>query len=412
MCIEESANGLPFTRRPSSHASAYVLSVTAERVGSSHVPRAWSTSTVASHFAASVLLAKVSGAVRSRPSALIGLSDGHPRHAGELHDFVSGMEHGDAVIGMVRVADSDEVLVGTVVGSYEYRPDIRPDEPHQRTVEWHGRATRAQVAAAGVELPPGLSRLAIGRLEDGRLAHSIRSSPSQEKPARQVGEAAARVSSLPAGPLAVSDIPLRSFGPLHWIDLGYAAEAVVACPEEPPCRHHTVHRYLLDVALPSPTPDGPHILIVGANPSCPDRPQPGGRSPRFVLNVSTLAASVGAASCGVVNLLTRRTASLDHLEMLVRNHPDAEMVGGRQQGILDAALERADLVVLAYGHGPRGGKVGARMIAEKESLLRRLRGHDAPLTATVGPRESHPSRNWGGLPQPPPAPSAVTFTNP
>jgi hypothetical protein len=102
------------------------------------------------------------------------------------------------------------------------------------------------------------------------------------------------------------------------------------------------------------------VLIVGVNPTCPDVPH---RRNTTFQQARRLARGVGAASCALVNLATRRTANQDELLM----HPEGDIVGPRQDRMLRRALAQADLVVLAYGRLP--GPVGELLRPHRDRLM-------------------------------------------
>lgn len=55
------------------------------------------------------------------------------RKAGEIRNFVAAIEEDDLVLA----ADGARLLgVGRVTGGYQYNPDLAPDSPHHRPIEW------------------------------------------------------------------------------------------------------------------------------------------------------------------------------------------------------------------------------------------------------------------------------------
>jgi hypothetical protein len=132
--------------------------------------------------------------------------------------------------------------------------------------------------------------------------------------------------------------------------------------------------------LPESNPDGPNIVVVGSNPTCPDTPAPNNVTFR---NVLTFARVVRAASVGMVNVASRRSASFDDLRRL----PADQRVGPRQQLMLREAFRLADLVVLASGPEP-----AKRMPAEWAKLTDLLAAEQKRclVVASVEGRLLHP----------------------
>lgn len=180
-------------------------------------------------------------------------------------------------------------------------------------------------------------------------------------------------------------VPRRLGRPGAWLD-PQRVRADRQCPRGM-CFDHTEHRYQLEVTLPDAQPDGPNVLVVGVNPTCPDVDSPGNQPDR---QARRLGRGVQAASCGMVNLATLRTGEASDL----LDHPASEIVGPRQGEALGWALSQADLVVLA--HGRLEGRL-ADALASGYALLRehlaveQVRGL---IIAQVGDFPSHPWP-WG-----------------
>jgi len=315
---------------------------------------------------------------------------GDSRHPSELHRFVTEPRLGETVLGITTVDQSRDVLVGVIAGDYEFRPDLRAGQPHQRRVGWQDRLNRLDLEGQGIRFPTR-EVVALARLVGGR----VRSTPAlPARPVRSPWAKVARAAPPDAGtrpPLDPRTVPHRQRGPRTWTDEEHAVAPRMTCPTGT-CCDHTEHRYLLDVPLPKPIGGGPHVLVVGTNPSCPDD-----LSARFLGSVRDLADDLGAASCGIVNLLSRRTRSVALLKQQLEADPDLDLVGGRQRQVLEAAVHRVDLVVLAHGVTRHGGEFGRQLEAHKQALHEFLREPGAPVAAHVGDRTSHPSRHWDRL---------------
>jgi len=84
----------------------------------------------------------------------------------------------------------------------------------------------------------------------------------------------------------------------------------------------------------------------------------------------------------------------------LRSVPANGLVGPRQPAVLRAALNAADVVVLAHGVGGHPGQVGAAFARERDRLHDVLRRRPTgPSVLTVGERETHP-RSWSFDPRP------------
>lgn len=292
-------------------------------------------------------------------------------------------------------ARREDVLIGTAAGTYRYDPELDPEHPHVVDVEWLGRRPRAAVVAAGVVIP-GIAVTAIGPLHlPAETRAELASAPLRDPhvaPRVARPRAAGRHAPAPApappsegrecGADVLASLPRRSSGPVSWRDP--VPEPPVPCDHPSSrCRQHTQHRYWLEVELRQPDPRGPNVLVVGANPTCPDRP---------ALNNTTydrvrrLGDELGAASLGMVNLATRRTAGVAGL----RQVPAEERVGPRQPEVLREALARADLVVLATG-----SEITALLpdqVSALSALLREEVARGLVVVEPVGLPTTHPMR--------------------
>lgn len=286
---------------------------------------------------------------------------GNRGHAEALHAFASLIRPGHLVLGVVSKVE--DVLVGTVTGDYRHEPGLRPDEPHTLAVEWGTRTSRRELRSRGTGLP-GWPVRAVARLDPDPEALAVLAAHAAA-PADQVARSRS-LSRSPAptdpGPPALADLPgaPRRLGrPADWTDHGPPR---TPCPPASPALASR-HRYVMPVCFAAAA-GGPNLLVIAANPSCPDD------EGTFVRQVRNLAEAWGAASCGVVNLVTRRTLSVP---LLAHVAPD-DLVGPRQRPTLHRALRQADVVVLAHGGTPAPARSAAALAhaAERDHLYARL----------------------------------------
>lgn len=67
--------------------------------------------------------------------------------AGQIFRFACGISEGDYVLTYIK--DSREILIGRVIGPYEFRPDLfSPDYPQVRHVQWLKRVSRDDFSTA------------------------------------------------------------------------------------------------------------------------------------------------------------------------------------------------------------------------------------------------------------------------
>ncbi len=287
-----------------------------------------------------------------------------------------------------------DVLIGTVTEEYVYRDDLVPEHPHTFAVAWGSQIPRSLLDDAGMLWPPravvaitdvdlplaalGVVERAAAGEESGApgLRRRGRSSPTPSISAgRRRGVGVCGVDLL-------AGVPRRMGRPASWVDASLASEErVVPCPVDR-CDDHTRHRYWLPIELQGAQPAGPNLLVVGVNPTCPDVDHPRNQTYR---QVRRLAAGIGAASCGMVNLATRRTGNVSELMSV-----DGELLGPRHGGMLRDALAQADLVVLA--HGQIEGSRRAALEPLREQLMRLVdaeRGRGL-VVGQIGEFPSHP----------------------
>jgi hypothetical protein len=286
-----------------------------------------------------------------------------------------------------------DVLIGTVTETYIYR-DLVPEHPHTFEVAWGSQVPRsvldeagmtwpprAVVAITDVDLPPAaldVVRRAAAREEFGTSGR--RGGGRPQPPA--TGRAVRRRPVGIAGAELMSRVPRRTGEPVSWIDPALIdEERVVPCPVER-CSDHTRHRYWLPIELPAPQPGGLNLLVVGVNPTCPDVDHPRNQTYR---QVRRLAAGIGAASCGMVNLATRRTGNVSELMSV-----DGELVGRRHEAMLKDAFAQADLVVLAYGRIDRGRRGVLEPLRRQLMSLVDIERKRGLVVAQVGEFPSHP----------------------
>ena len=286
-----------------------------------------------------------------------------------------------------------DVLIGTVLDLYEYRPDLVAEHPHTFAVTWGALLPRELLdaerirwpylnvrAITEIDLPPGALRLVV-RAASGeqlgtpsrRTRSSGRTNPTVPVRRRAVGVCGAEL---------LAQVPRRRSEPLTWVDDNLSSEQrIVPCPVGR-CVDHTRHRYWLPIELPRPNPKGPNMLVVGVNPTCPDVDHPRNRTYQ---QVRRLAAGVGAASCCMVNIATRRTGDVAELLSVA-----GELVGPRHESMLRVALERADLVVLAHGRIPGGRRSPLHPLRSRLLGLVDEQRERGLVVAQIGEFPSHP----------------------
>lgn len=292
------------------------------------------------HLALNCLVSSDLTGLDSTAIAALGPSRAHSRELSHLPRVTIG----DLVVATDSA--SRNVLVGRVTGNYAYRPDLDVTHPHTRPVTWGPQVRRTALTAAGLLLP-GIHVKALGELPvaaaigqlleqaaDGRLepAHPAPTTPAQVVPAD-------------APSIGWLELVGRRLGhPASWADEQIAAEELEECRHTiRPCGQHTRHRYWLSVPVRRPSPDGPNVLVVGANPTCPDEPTPGNTT---VNRVVAFADLLSAASIGMVNVASRRTQTFADL----RTHPVDDRWGPRQEPMLRRAMGQADVIVVAWGN--------------------------------------------------------------
>lgn len=121
---------------------------------------------------------------------------------------------------------------------------------------------------------------------------------------------------------------------------------------------------------------------MGVNPTCPDVDHPRNQTYR---QVRRLATGIGAASCGMVNLATRRTGNVSELMSV-----DGELVGPRHEGMLKEAFARADLVVLAHGRIEGSRRSVLEPLRDQLMTLVEVERSRGLVVAQVGEFPSHP----------------------
>ena len=316
----------------------------------------------------------------------IGPSKRHSRELARLLDVAPG-QFVIATHGRRR-----DVLVGTVAGGHSYRPDLITDHPHTVDVVWSECLPRRVLDEAGMHWPR-LDVLAITEMELpsaalDRVSAAARGGgvPQAAGLARASGQGTAG-SVIPhygCGADLLARAPRRIGRPVSWTDSQLSSgEPTSACPTGR-CANHTRHRYWLEIDLAHPRPDGPNVLVVGLNPACPDGP-----ANATYKQVQRLARAVGAASCGMVNLATRRASNAEQLREL-----SDELVGDRQWHMVRRALAQADLVILAYGR--EGGAGWLRGPRDHLLALLDVERRRGVTVAQVGDYPAHPIR--GGWP--------------
>jgi hypothetical protein len=313
------------------------------------------------------------------------------RHARELAR-VQHLDPGHLVIA--THGRRHDVLIGTVTEEYVYRDDLVPEHPHTFEVTWGPQISRsvlddagmpwpsrAVVAITDVDLPPEavdiVQRAAAG--EDFRTPRSReRGRTTRETSITAIRRRAVGIS----GVELLARVRRRMGGPVSWVDPALAGEErAVPCPVER-CHDHTRHRYWLPIEIHAPQPDGPNLLVVGVNPTCPDVDHPRNQTYRQVLR---LAAGIGAASCGMVNLATRRTGNISELMSV-----GGELVGPRHIDMLHDAFARADLVVLAHGRIQGSRRPVLEPLREQLMSLVDAERRRGLVVAQVGEFPSHP----------------------
>jgi len=195
-----------------------------------------------------------------------------------------------------------ELMIGRVGSRYAYRPELSSEHPHVCEVAWNMPRPRADVVRRGLVIPgrevPILGELQmpdhLGPLTMNHERQTRRSSAPTPAKTRARLETAMPFVGL-SGRDLISTIPRRNGAPVSWIDPKQHAEEVIACNHpggpEGRCTRHTRHRYWLALTLRRPSPQGPNVLVVGANPTWPDEPAPGNTTVNRVL---TFADHLGA----------------------------------------------------------------------------------------------------------------------
>lgn len=313
------------------------------------------------------------------------------RHARELAR-VQHLDPGHLVIA--THGRRRDVLIGTVTEAYVYRDDLIPEHPHTFEVAWSKQIPRsilddaampwpprAVAAITDVELPPAAFAVVQRAAAGEEFGAPERRQRGQSKPKTRT-PAVRRQAVGVSGAELLARVRRRRVRPVSWVDPGLAGEVrVVPCPAER-CHDHTRHRYWLPIALPAAQPDGPNLLVVGVNPTCPDVDHPRNQTYR---QVRRLAAGIGAASCGMVNLATRRTGNVSELMSV-----DGELVGPRHESMLRDALAQADLVVLAHGRIEGSRRPALEPLREQLMSLVDVERRSGLVVAQIGEFASHP----------------------
>lgn len=313
------------------------------------------------------------------------------RHARELAR-VKHLDPGHLVIA--THGRRRDVLIGTVTEEYVYRDNLVPGHPHTFEVAWGLQIPRsvldeaempwprrAVVALTDVDLPPAalaVVQRAAASVEFGAPRRRLRSRAKPEAGTQAIRRRAVGIS----GAELLARVPRRVGEPVSWVDPAFAGEErVLSCPVER-CHDHTRHRYWLPIELHRPKPDGPNLLVVGVNPTCPDVDHPRNQTYR---QGRRLAAGIGAASCGMVNLATRRTGNVSELMSV-----GGELVGPRHEGMLKGAFAQADLVVLAYGRIEGSRRTALESLREQLMSLVAAERRRGLIVAQIGEFPSHP----------------------
>lgn len=314
------------------------------------------------------------------------------RHARELAR-VQHLDPGHLVIA--THGRRRDVLIGTVTDEYVYREDLVPDHPHTFEVAWGQQIPRSVLDQTGMPWPPravvAITDIDLPAAALDVVRRAAAGEPFSTPRSRQVGRPQPEKStdtSIRRQAVGVSGAELlarigrRTGGPVSWGDPALAGEErIVPCPVDR-CHDHTRHRYWLPVELKAPRPDGPNLLVVGVNPTCPDIDHPRNQTYR---QVRRLAAGIGAASCGMVNLSTRRTGNVSELMSV-----GGELVGPRHEGMLEQAFAQADLVVLAHGRIEGSRRSALEPLREKLMGLVDVERSRGLVVAQIGEFPSHP----------------------
>lgn len=233
--------------------------------------------------------------------------------------------------------------------------------PHRRTVVW-GRATsRDALKERGVHLPGNRVSATDTVIVDMAVRAwliALADDDAEEfpyPPARAVG----------AGPCAAT--PTTSW-PVPDVSRAPRRPELLEDPTEF-CAGYSRHRYLMPVTITSRT-GGPNVLVVAANPSCPDD-----GATKFEQRVAAMAQALP-------NLITRRTGGVPDLARL-----DEALVGPRRHDVVEGALARADIIVLAHGRPPSGPRSKQAHLREREWLYARV--SQLQRDAEVGGLGSH-----------------------
>jgi hypothetical protein len=313
------------------------------------------------------------------------------RHARELAR-VQHLDPGHLVIA--THGRRRDVLIGTVTEEYVFRDDLIPEHPHTFEVAWGKQIPRlaldeagmpwpprAVVAITDVDLPPAALDV-VKRAAAGEEFGTPRRSRLGRTPPDTRTSAVRRQAVGISGPKLLARVRRRTGGPVSWVDPAFAdEERTVPCPVDR-CHDHTRHRYWLPIELHAPRPDGPNLLVVGVNPTCPDVDHPRNQTYR---QVRRLAAGIGAASCGMVNLATRRTGNVSELMSV-----GGELVGPRHAVMLKKAFEQADLAVLAHGRIEGSRRSALEPLRERLMSLVDAERTRGLVVAQVGEFPSHP----------------------
>jgi hypothetical protein len=118
------------------------------------------------------------------------------------------------------------------------------------------------------------------------------------------------------------------------------------------------------------------------NPTCPDVDHPRNQTYR---QVRRLAAGIGAASCGMVNIATRRTGNVSELMSA-----SGELVGPRHDAMLKDAFMKADMVVLAHGRIEGSRRPALEPLRERLMSLVDAERRGGLVVAQIGEFPSHP----------------------
>lgn len=317
--------------------------------------------------------------------ARLGTSRAHSRELSNL----SRLAEGDLVVATDSA--TRDVLVGRICGEYAHRPDLDPDHPHTRPVAWGPRVSRQAITSGGLRMP-GIHVKALGQLEVDdasqqlleRAALGQLTAPSRpSRPARAASTVPAALVDEAAANALLAAVPRRHGSPVSWVDEQLSLEEQEQCRHTVrPCGWHTRHRYWLPLPLVRARADGPNVLVVGANPTCPDEPAPDNTT---VNRVVAFGEFVRAASLAIANVASRRTPTFADL----RSVPADERWGQRQELMLRAAMQQADLIVVAWGSD--AAPWFPLEVERVSALLAEAQAAGAIVVDAFG-RQRHPSR--------------------